>query len=112
MLELKSYSSPAPLFLNGETEAQRLAHITLGQAWFLALSPSTSISSCWWKEWAVGGCERVGIGLLHEAFYFSAPPEGSELPGPPEISIPALSLPSWKEALNARCRGGGVSTWG
>lgn len=41
MLELQSYSRPAPLFLDGETEAQSLAHTTLGQAWFLALSPST-----------------------------------------------------------------------
>lgn len=40
-LELQSYSRPAPLFLDGEPEAQNLAHITLGQAWFLALSPST-----------------------------------------------------------------------
>lgn len=41
MLELPSCSRPAPLFLDGEAEAQSLAHITLGQAWFLALSPST-----------------------------------------------------------------------
>lgn len=62
------------------------------------------LSSCWWKEWALGGCERGGSGLLHEA-YFSAPPEGSELPGAPEIALSALSLPSWTEALNTRCKG-------